>query len=267
MNIESVKLVYFSPTRRTKSTLMAIAEGIGPERIEHCDLTPVEAASQEIEAGDDELIVIGTPVYGGRVPPIAAERLKRLKGMGAPAVIVVVYGNRAYEDALLELKHLVAGAGFVPVAAAAYVGEHSLASAATPIACGRPDAEDLASAKAFGKAIREKVENITRLADMPQLFVPGNVPHIERGETPPVSPVTRKESCVSCGTCVALCPTGAITIEDVSVSDPGLCIRCCACVKGCPQGARLIEAPLLKERAEKLSKSCSDRKEPEVYLG
>jgi ferredoxin/flavodoxin len=267
MNIEAVKLVYFSPTRTTQNTLAAVAKGIGAARVEHCDLTRPEAASRGITVEDGELLLVGTPVYGGRVPLIAVRRLERLKGKGVPAVVVVVYGNRAYEDALLELKDLVTDAGCVPVAGAAYVGEHSLASAATPIACGRPDAGDLARAQAFGKAIREKMRGISRLGDMPPLSVPGNVPHVERGATPPVSPVTFKDRCVSCGTCVALCPTGAITIEDVAVSDPGLCMRCCACVKGCPQGARAIEAPLLKERAEKLSMSCRDRKEPEEYMG
>jgi ferredoxin len=267
MEIETVKLVYFSPTRTTQRTLVAIAEGIGAERVEHCDLTLPHAASRDITGLDRELIIVGTPVYGGRVPLIAVRRLERLKGKGAPAVVVVVYGNRAYEDALQELKDLVTEAGCVPVAAGAYIGEHSLASATTPIACGRPDAQDLARAQAFGKAIREKVGSISGFADMPPLCVPGTTPYAERGEAPRVSPVTLKERCVSCGTCAALCPTGAIAIDDVAASDPGLCIRCCACVKGCPEGARVIEAPLLKERAERLSKSCRDRKGPEEYLG
>ena len=40
-----------------------------------------------------------------------------------PAVLVVVYGNRAYDDALLELSDIATGAGFVPLAAGAFVGE------------------------------------------------------------------------------------------------------------------------------------------------
>jgi ferredoxin len=267
MKIDAVKLVYFSPTRTTRNTLAAIAEGIGADRVEHCDLTLPHAASPDIRGSAKELVIVGTPVYGGRVPLLAIQRLERLKGEGAPAVVVVVYGNRAYEDALLELTDLVADAGCVPVAGGAFVGEHSLSSSATPIACGRPDAEDLARAQEFGQAIREKMGSITKLADLPAFRVPGNTPYLERGEAPRVSPVTVKDRCISCGTCVPLCPTGAITIEDVAVSAAGLCIRCCACVKGCPQGARAIEAPLLKERAEKLSKGCRDRKEPEKYLG
>jgi ferredoxin len=266
MKIDAVRLIYFSPTRTTKTTLMAIAEGLGAERVEHLDLTTADAESREFEKVDNTLVIIGTPVYGGRVPLIALQRLQALQARGTPAGIVVVYGNRAYEDALLELKHLVAEAGFIPVAAAACIGEHSLASETTPLAIGRPDSQDLGKAKEFGRAIREKVEGIGTLAAAPPVEVPGNFPYKERGERRNVSPVTRKASCVSCGKCVALCPMGAITMEDSAVSDPNACIRCCACVKDCPEGARVLEDPASRELAEKLSMNCKARKEPEVFL-
>lgn len=44
------------------------------------------------------------PVYAGRVPALAVERLKGIKTSGVKCVIVAVYGNRAYEDALVEMQ-------------------------------------------------------------------------------------------------------------------------------------------------------------------
>ena len=178
-----------------------------------------------------------------------------------------MYGNRAYEDALLELKDIVAGAGFTPVAAAAFVGEHSFASGTTPIANGRPDAQDLGKAKAFGGAVREKMERIGTRAAPPSLEVPGNFPYKERAKPSRATPVTLRKLCTGCGECVAVCPTAAITMEDDSVvSDGNTCILCCACVKGCPERARIVENPGAKERAEKLSMNCRERKEPEMYV-
>ena len=173
MKCPSVKLIYFSPTRTTKKIVEAIAQGAGINRIEHLDLTPPEArtgAAMEIEG---QLTIIGVPVYAGRVALEATQRLRRLKVRQAPAVVVVLYGNRAYEDALLELKDLAVEFGFIPVAAGAFIGEHSYDNKDTPIAPGRPDREDLKKASDFGRLIRRKLERIHGLHEMPPLTLPG----------------------------------------------------------------------------------------------
>jgi hypothetical protein len=69
-------------------------------------------------------VLVGAPVYAGRIPPAAAQRFLTLRGNDTPAIPVVVYGNRHYNDALLELADLLTSAGFVPVAGAAFIGEH-----------------------------------------------------------------------------------------------------------------------------------------------
>ena len=45
--------------------------------------------------------MIAMPVFGGRIPAVAAEKLGELKGSGKKAVTLVVYGNRAYEEQML----------------------------------------------------------------------------------------------------------------------------------------------------------------------
>ena len=72
-------------------------------------------------------------------------------------MVIAVYGNRAFEKAAAELAALAARQGFVPVAAAAFVGEHSYSTPETPVAAGRPDAQDLARAAEFGAAVRKKL--------------------------------------------------------------------------------------------------------------
>ena len=266
MNINSTKLIYFSPTGTTRKVMEAIAQAARIATVEHVDLTPPDARMQKIEEMHDELAIIGSPVYNGRLPTDAISRLQCLRGNNTPAVIVVVYGNRAYEDALLELRDLALEAGFKPVAAGAFIGEHSYSSNATPIAVGRPDVEDLRKAKEFGILIREKMRNMPALEGMPLLQVPGNFPYKERGALSNISPVTEENVCIKCEECASVCPTAAIEVRDTVVTDKGSCIRCCTCVKACSTGARTMEDPHIRQVAEQLSLNCSKRKEPETYL-
>lgn len=266
MNISSAKLIYFSPTQTTRKILEGIAGGFQVATVEHIDLTPPDAMMQKHAAMHDELVVIGSPVYSGRLPADAVFRMRQLKGDGTPAVIIVVYGNRAYNDALLELRDLAIEAGFIPVAAGTFIGEHSYSTNATPIAIGRPDAEDLKKAKAFGKMVHEKMRNIGELDETPQIHVPGDFPYKELQTLSNISPVTEEIVCAKCERCALACPTAAITVSDTVATNPRVCIRCCACIKICPTGARLMEDSRVKQVAEQLSINCCERKEPETYM-
>jgi ferredoxin len=232
-------------------------------------LTPPEVRTREFPREfpemRGELAIIGAPVYAGRVPAEAVNRLRLLRANDNPAVVVVVYGNREYEDALLELRDIAVEVGFRPIAGGAFIGEHSFDSEATPIATGRPDAEDLRRAAKFGEMIREKVEKIQVLDEVQPPRVPGNFPYRERMDEEATSPVTRA-LCTMCGECVKVCPTGAIAVGDCAVIDRSLCILCSACVKLCPTGAMVWEDPRVKRAAKWLSVNYAERKEPEMYL-
>ncbi len=266
MKIGSVKLIYFSPTRTTKKVIDAIAQGVQIVQVEQVDLTRPAANMPKFVEMHDELAIIGSPVYAGRLPADAISRFRRLKGNGAPAVIVVVYGNRAYEDALLELRDLVLELGFKPIAAGAFIGEHSYSNSVTPVAVGRPDTEDLIRAREFGRMIREKIGSIRKLDEMVTLQVPGNFPYKELKMLSGIVPVTQESICSKCAMCVSVCPTSAIVLENTVVSDADLCIKCCACIKSCPTGARTMEEPRIRQLGEWLMTNCSVRKEPEIYL-
>jgi ferredoxin len=266
MKINSAKLIYFSPTQTTQKVLEGIARGFQVDTVEHLDVTPPAARTQEYDAMRTELAIMGAPVYGGRIPIDAEHRLRRLRGHNTPAIIVVVYGNRAYEDALLELKDLAVEGGFVPVAAGAFIGEHSFSTPATPIADGRPDAQDSQKTVAFGRLIQEKLGDIRALDEIPPLQVPGDYPYRERGKPSRIAPVTREELCGKCGTCATGCPTAAITVGATVSTDQLKCILCCACVKNCPTGARVMEHERIKQSAEWLYANYSERREPELFV-
>ena len=239
------------------------------------DLTHTAAQSATLPA--DTVAVIAAPVYGGHVAPTAVKRLETLRGAGTPAVIIAVYGNRAFEKAAAELAELASRQGFVPVAAAAFVGEHSYSTDAAPIAAGRPDAQDLAQAAAFGAAVRQKLAAETpapidaaKLKDLrtpllPMLrFIRFVVSYRRRQKKNPVVylPAGDAGRCTHCGRCAAICPTQAIARGDEVHTDPARCIRCCACVKGCPVGARTFETPF----AAALARSFTRRKPPVMLL-
>lgn len=267
MDISSITLVYFSPTKTTQHVVEAIAHGLPDRVITHHDLTPPEATIKDMPEFRNTLAIIGAPVYGGRIPQEAVRRFQRLKASNTPGVVVVVYGNRAYEDALLELRDLAITAGFTPIAGGAFIGEHSFTTEETPLATGRPDRNDLSCAQDFGRGIYLKLQTIKYLDDLPLLAVPGNDPYKERGQRlKMITPFTRMDDCTLCGTCASVCPMNAITV-DKDVSTVALaCILCAACVKQCPTHARVIDHPLIKKITQWLHTNYQKRLEPETFL-
>ncbi len=161
MEFSSAKLIYFSPTHTTKKIVQGIARGFPFDRIEYLDLTPPDTDRRVFPEIGNRLTILGTPVYAGRVPMEAVKRLRQIKALGTPVLIVVAYGNREYEDALLELRNLAAEQGFKPVAAGAFIGEHSYSTEEIPIANGRPDEADLKKAKEFGEMVFRKLKGIS----------------------------------------------------------------------------------------------------------
>jgi len=296
MKIEAVKVISFSPTGGSKKVAEAIAKGTHAP-IEYVDLTPPSARTQHFQEFKDELAIISVPVYAGRVPTEAAHRIRRLtsnrdpfvakRAHKIPAVIVVTYGNRAYDDALRELGDIVSEVGFQPIAAGAFLCEHSFSVPEMPTAHGRPDSQDLVTAEAFGQQIRDKYKKVDTIENLSPVTPPGTTPYslalranltwYDYGAL--ATPYTKEDQCTKCGTCVDTCPTAAIRIQQVASNpspmigynlrlistDHTACIWCCACVKNCPTAARVMSRRILQSQ-EDLSKTFPDRKEPETYL-
>lgn len=259
MRVKNIQPVYFSPTHTSAKIVTAIAEGTGIIVNKEIDLT-YPCADQKV-ISTDSLAIIGVPTYAGRVAPTALERLQKIKGDNTPAIIVVLYGNRDYEDALLELRDTVKQLGFVPVAGGAFIGEHSYSTEEFPTAARRPDRSDLQIATEFGKNIREQLDQYADIKELPVLEVKGNFPYKENKPKTLATPITIDELCTQCQYCIEICPVETIELKEEIVSDPEVCIKCCACVKECPHGARVFTTPF----SEFLFKNFHERKEPELF--
>lgn len=247
----------FSPTGGTKKVAEAIVNGTGC-RVETCDLTDAEFSGETVKLADCDCLLAAVPVYGGRVPSAATERLKMLNGNGIKAVAVVVYGNREYEDALLEVKNTLEEKGFQVIAAAAFVAEHSIARS---IAAGRPDESDMETARSFGADIIKKIND----GDVNQtITVPGNMPYKEvKGSN--IHP-TANDDCAMCGICAKSCPVNAIPLDSPNLTLSNQCMNCMRCLEICPKHARSMPEAFLSGAKAMLEKNASVRKEPEIYI-
>lgn len=265
--------ITFSPTRTSFKIAEAITSGI-------LDISPCESVTHDLTyltdtrftIPADDIAVIAAPVYGGKMAPVAKTRMAGLKAQDTPCILVAVYGNRAFENALNDMAGFVKSLGFIPVAAGAFVGEHSYSTSATPIAAGRPDADDLLAARSFGCAIGSRLldrslgpVDTTQLHDIPSpaesiANFRSFVTDYQRQQATAHKqylPEIDTDACDQCGICVDICPTGAIG-DDCRSLDPSLCIKCCACVKGCPSQARSLHSPF----APVLSNNFSTPKAP-----
>ncbi|MDD3337242.1 MAG: 4Fe-4S binding protein [Lachnospiraceae bacterium] len=252
--------LYFSPLDTTRRVVHSVAQGLdAPESLE-LDRTSFDSRWQGVELGEGDVAVIGMPVYYGRVPKILVEFFRYIQAKDIPAVVVVAYGNRDYEDALLELYNESRKHGFNPVAAGAFVGQHSFTD---KLGTGRPNAEDLADAYMLGQKALEILEK----ADSPagfELKVKGNFPYTP-GSDLPIAPVTDKEKCVGCMQCQKNCPVLAINPLDPGDVDGWRCLDCGKCIAECKAGAKSLAQPALREKIAIMEAMFTAPKQSELF--
>ena len=251
MNVEKWIVAHFSPTGGTKKVADAIAAGFDTP-VEEMDLAKSDVS---VTLGEKDALMAVLPVYAGRVPQISLERLSSLKANGQKAVAVVVYGNREYDDALLETKDALEANGFKVIAAAAFIAEHSIVRS---IAAGRPDTEDEALCRQFAADVMAKPE------DAPTVYVPGNNPYKEL--KPSAFHPSADENCVKCGTCAKQCPVGAIPADDPSQTNNDLCINCMRCVQICPVQCRALPVPFVEGATNMLNEKAAGYKKPALFV-
>lgn len=256
----TVHAVFFSPTHTTRATVQKVASSLAPSLtadVEVADLTLPKRRPVEVACNADDVLVFGFPVYAGRVPVVLRDEFEHLTGTGTPAVVVGLYGNRDFDDALLEAADLLEDRGFNVIAAGAFIGEHSLTAR---VGTARPDAADLAAAESFGRKLGERLASDS---DFAAPAIKGNRPYKELKPGGDVRPLT-SDDCTSCGICVELCPLGIIDEDDPAVVDEG-CLHCCACVKSCPENAKRFSSESTDMVIAMLESKCLERKEPELF--
>jgi len=274
MDIKKVWAVYFSPTGGTKKYTKALAEAaasaLGADFAEY-DYTLPKARERVLSFEEGELVFIGTPVYAGRVPnKLIGFVQDNFEGNGALGVPVAVYGNRSVDNGLIELRIEMENNGFHTIAGAALVSQHVMSNI---MAAGRPDENDIAYIKEFGKKVADKVIS---LKDYPAPIAVKGIEPVPAYYTPldengqpakflKAKPVTDAEKCTECGICAAVCPMGSIDKENV-FEVPGVCIKCQACVRKCPEDAKHFTDPVMLSHIKMLETNYSRRAENEVFI-
>lgn len=255
-----VRAVYFSPTRTTETIVREVAGELAAAlsaETEAVSLTLPHERPAAVSCKTGDVLVFGFPVYAGRVPELVVDEITRLESGGAQAVIVGLYGNRHFDDALLEASDLLGERGFRVVAAGAFIGEHSMTAR---VAAGRPDASDLEAARRFGRDVAAKLSS----GEACTPTIRGTRPYKERPEPADIRPQTT-DDCTACGICSAACPMGIIDADDPKQVEAG-CLRCNACVKRCPEHAKFFDSEPTNKIVAMLEEKFMDRKEPELFL-
>ncbi len=271
---KKIHTLFFSATGTTEKIVSDMAGKIAEKYEEEITVNPIDftlpkARKKKLSFDKDDLVIAGIPVYAGRVPNVLLKFLNTIEGNGAMAVAVVLYGNRDYDDALIELTDILGSDGFDVMAAGAFVGEHSFS---TTLGANRPDEKDMALAAEFAGKIYDKMKLPGK---GPALVVKGNQPYRDyyRPKGPDgnvisilkVIPRTSSD-CTDCKLCSEICPMGSIDYDDVS-KITGICIKCCACIKKCPVGAKYFDDEnYLWHKTELEEKLTDTRREPEYFV-
>lgn len=275
MTPNTIWAAYFSATDTTKQVVTQIARHLARQSgcpLETFDFTRPQVRKEPKTFSPGDLVVFGTPVYAGRVPNLLIQYVASLQGRGALAVPVVCYGNRAYDDALMELRNTLAAGGFHPVAAGAFSCQHAFSQTQNS---GRPDVSDLTIAAGFAHQVWNKVQALTDPEGLSPVPVKGNNPvgpyytPRDRHGNPinilKVKPQTT-DACTQCGLCARECPLGAIDPQDAH-QIPGKCMKCNRCVRHCPKGAKYFDDPnYLYHKTELEDQFSWPRKQPELFL-
>lgn len=270
---KKISTLYFSATGATEKIVTGIANKLSRNidktaTVENFNFTLPESRMNAVSFTGKDLVVVGVPVIAGRVPNVLLKYLNAIAGNGALAVSVVVYGNRNYDDALIELKDILESRGFRVIAGGAFIGEHSFSKT---LAKDRPDEQDMTVVDDFAGQIYEK---ITIQGEIRTAVVSGNKPYREYYKPQdtagnPVDfrkivPKTNSE-CIDCKLCASICPMGSIAAEDVS-RIVGICIKCCACIKKCPVQAKFFDDEHYLRHKNELEIAFTSRREPELFL-
>lgn len=251
----------FSPTGGTRRVMRMLVNALPRQaaaRLDDFEFTLPEERSMRRFAPTDA-VVLCVPVYYGRIPQLLAQSPLPFEGNGAKALAVVVYGNRAYEDALAEWRDRLSESGFDVTGGAAFIARHTHHER---LAEGRPDDEDAAAAARCMEAFVQKL----RSGDDARPAIPGGpAPYRPYGAPLPPPILLHHDRCHLCGNCADNCPAGIIDPLDFTVDEPERCMACRACIKRCPDGARHFSDDVrsaLEAKMADIARNNAERKAP-----
>ena len=254
--MKKIYTIYFSATGTTQKCVEKVCAGLGMKPVSELNLVDnLDVEFPQFTA--DDIVVVAVPVYGGRVPTVVADAFSHLKGNGVAAIAMVIYGNRDYDDALLELTDLLTDKDFHVIGAGAFIGQHSIFP---KVGVSRPDLSDDQCLIKFGKECLNALSDGRNSSEVP--YIKGKKPY-KHSANIVLAPVAKEQDCVKCGACVRKCPVGAISIDEPWITDTTKCISCGRCITLCSQKARK-HSGLKYSIIGAIFKACfSKRREPE----
>ena len=278
MQIRGIQSLYFSPTGGTAKYAKAMAAGAAEALAcpaEVSSFTLPREREEERHFSSDELLIIGSPTYAGKLPnKILPEFQEKLRGEHTPVLLFVSYGNRNFDNSLAELLSVLRTNGFLPLAAAAFACRHAFSDRICP---ERPRIEELAEARGFAMCAAEALKAadpaVLEAASL-AFTVPGDAEapyYVPKGEDGApakflkAKPLTDLSKCLHCGVCAAHCPMGSIDAADTS-NVPGICIKCQTCVRGCKQGAKYFEDAAFLSHVRMLEQNFAAPEKENLYL-
>lgn len=272
MELKRVITAFFSPTGGTKKVAMALQEGfldgiphLEPEVQSYNCLTIVQRKQKLPTFNEHDLLVFCYPVFKGRLP-LPLQTWDELKGNGAHAVVVSVYGNRAIDDAGREAMAMLQDHGFKIVGHVEALAEHSLERS---IGAGRPNAEDKAKLRQIAqdllKVYAASAENNT---EVPLLSFDRTTPLKPMGPGLGVPEPQDPTKCEKCGRCANICPMGIIDpiTQRVAPENYDKCIACLACTQACRQSLRDFNPELKAAVAAKMAKMKEANPDPKPIV-
>ena len=253
LKFKKLSKIYFSPSGTTEKIVNEVAKHFNLNR-ENYNLLSFD----EEKTFTDELVIIGVPVFDGRIPKLVCKRLSKMKGTNTKAIVILNYGNISYGDALLELTELLKENNFQIIGVATTVSQHSHFS---EIGHNRPDNDDLEKINEFSKKIVEKLENGIEN----EIFVSGYKPYQDYVK-PSFSVSCDEDLCTECLDCAYTCPEDAIPMDSPTQTDRGLCTTCSTCINVCSEAARSFEGPEYNSQMRDAMINNFERKEAEFFL-
>ena len=247
------KYIYFTATDTTRR----VFDALGADCHKCVNISKSKPSDEVLCFCKDDVVYVGFPVFGGRVPAIVLERIDALKGNGCKAIVVAVYGNRHYDDSIKEMQAFLECHGCSVVAAIAAVAQHSMVPS---IATGRPNAGDMARLREIKAEIDAKLASGTLIA------MPKRPDETYKEYRPlPILPISTDE-CSSCGLCADECPVDAISLGPTCETDATRCIICMRCVAVCPSKARQLPPEMQQAVKARLESRCPVNREIELFF-
>lgn len=270
MEIKKIHVLYFSPTGGTEKIARTVAGELGQKlglEPEYISFTKPEEREKEYRFGPQDLLVMASPVYAGRLPnKIMPEYQAKIFGNGAPAVPICVFGNRSPDEALRELILLLEGNGFQIAGGAAFAGRHAFSD---QVGEGRPDYGDLDQMRDFSAKIAEKLaEEALPPLELERSEIGPYYTPLKKDGTPAkflkAKPLTDWSKCCRCGACARACPMGSI--DKTTMEAVGLCVKCQACVRKCTRRAKYFEDPEFLSHVAMLEENYTRRAENVILI-